>query len=96
MDFVDFGRYAGGLLVTLGLLAIALVALRRFGPGMQLGAPSAPNRRVTLVENRMVDAKRRIIVARFAGHDHLILLGAASEQLIASAQAADPDDTGAA
>ena len=32
MDLIDFGRYAGALFVTLGLMGAAVLALKRFGP----------------------------------------------------------------
>lgn len=85
MEFVDFGRYAGGLLVTLGLLALALVLLRRFGPTAGGASPQLAERRIAIAESRMIDAKRRLVVVRYAEKEHLILLGAAGEQLIASA-----------
>lgn len=91
MDLVDFGRFFGSLLVTLGLLGAGVAALRRFGP--QLGIAMAGQggralpRRVEVVESRLLDPRRRLVVARFDGRDHLILIGAQSEQVIASGPA---------
>lgn len=95
MDLLDFGRYVGALLMTLGLLLAGLAALRRWGGRLPLaitqpaGGASAPVRRITVLESRMLDAKRRLVVTRFAGRDHLILLGASGETLIAAEPAAD-------
>ncbi len=91
MDLIDFGRYVGALFVTLGLMALALWAFRRFAPrlGLTVAAPAAAGaRRVEVVDSRMLDARRRLIVARFAGREHLLLLGPQNDVVVASADAA--------
>lgn len=89
MDAVDFIRYAGGLVVTLGLMLGAFVALKRFGPRLGLAAQAQNDgpRRIDILETRMLDARRRLVVVRFAGAEHLVLLGPTSEQVIARGDA---------
>jgi flagellar biogenesis protein FliO len=91
MDLIDFGRYVGALFVTLGLMVLAFWAFRRFGPRLGLdraGAGAVGPRRVEVVESRMLDARRRLVVARFAGREHLLLLGQQNDVVVASAEAA--------
>lgn len=90
MDLVDFGRYAGGLLVTLGLIAALAYAARRFN-FMQL-AGGAQGGRMRLVETLMIDARRRVALIRVDGREHLILLGSTGETLIESRDAPPEPD----
>ncbi|MCG8442287.1 MAG: flagellar biosynthetic protein FliO [Caulobacterales bacterium] len=91
MDVLDFGRYAGGLLVTLALLTAAYVGLRRFAPALSggaigaFGAMAARATKVEVVQTTALDARRRLTVVRFDGREHLILLGAQGETVVASA-----------
>ena len=71
MDLVDFGRYAGGLLVTLGLIAALAYAARRFN-FMQL-AGGAKGGRMRLVETLMIDARRRAALIRVDGREHVLV-----------------------
>ena len=87
MDVLDFARYVGALFVTLGLLGGAYFAVRRFGLGpLAALAPAAVRPGlVAVLQTTPLDARRRLTVVRFDGRDHLILLGAQSEMLVASA-----------
>lgn len=93
MDIVDYARYAGALLFTLGLLGLGFLVLRRFGPHLGATMTDPRARRVHIVESRLIDARRRLVVARFGDREHLILLGAAGEQLIASEAASFEDES---
>lgn len=93
MDLVDTGRYFGALLAVLGLLGAAYAAARvarsRFSNLSDLmGARAAPTgARASVTQTVMLDARRRLIVARFDAREHLILLGAQGETVIATADA---------
>lgn len=90
MDMVDFGRYAGGLLVTLGLLAALGWAARRFDLFANLRGERA-GRRLAIVETLPIDARRRLALVRADGREHLILLGAAGDVLLHSGPAGQTD-----
>ncbi|WP_297693348.1 flagellar biosynthetic protein FliO [Phenylobacterium sp.] len=77
MDFAYFLRAVFGLAVTLGLLGLAAVALRRYGPGAlaRFGAPMSRERRLAVVETLVLDPSRRLVLVACDGHEQLILLG---------------------
>lgn len=86
MDFIDYARYLGALFITLALLGALLLALRRFGPGLglvQLTRPGGRVRRMEVAETLLLDARRRLVLVRADGREHLLLLGSA-ETLIES------------
>lgn len=86
MDIVDFGRYAGALLVTLGLLLGLGWAMRRFNLLSNLRGEGG-DRRVSIVETAALDARRRLALVRLDGREHLILLGVSGETLLESRDA---------
>lgn len=97
MDLVDFGRYVGALLVTLALLGLFLAALKRFGPTLgieRLARASGGSRRLAVVESLMLDPRRRLVLIRADGREHLLLLGATGETVVESR--ATDSTTGAA
>jgi flagellar protein FliO/FliZ len=93
LDLIDFTRYVGALLVTLALLLGFLVAVKRFGPtlglerlGLGRGAAGGP-RRLQVVESLMLDPRRRLVLVRADGQEHLLLLGATDETVVESREA---------
>jgi flagellar protein FliO/FliZ len=76
MDFADFARALFALAVTLGLVGLAAVALRRFGPdAVARFARSAKDRRLKVVETLILDPARRLVLVSLDGKERLILLG---------------------
>lgn len=77
MDFVVFARAIFGLAVTLGLIGLAAVALRRFGPDAlaRFGGPTRAHRRLTVVESLVLDPTRRLVIVACDGEERLLLLG---------------------
>lgn len=77
MDFAYFLRAVFGLAVTLGLLGLAAVALRRFGPEAlaRFGAPMRKERRLAVVETLVLDPSRRLVLVACDGKEQLLLLG---------------------
>jgi flagellar protein FliO/FliZ len=78
MDLLDLIRAFAALAVTLGLVGLAAVAMRRFGPEwMQRlqAAASKRERRLTLVETLPLDPTRRLVLVSLDGQERLILLG---------------------
>lgn len=76
MEFADFLRAVFALALTLGLVGIAAVALRRFGPdALARFTPTRKERRLAIVETLVLDPSRRIIVFSLDGEERLLLLG---------------------
>ncbi|HLZ74406.1 flagellar biosynthetic protein FliO [Phenylobacterium sp.] len=76
MPLAEFARAVFALALTLGLIGLAAVALRRYGPGAfsRFGGPKA-DRRLTLVETLVLDPARRLVIVAVDGKERLILLG---------------------
>jgi flagellar protein FliO/FliZ len=76
MDIADLARAAFALVLTLGLIGLAAVALRRYGPEA-LGRFSTmkKERRLAVVETLVLDPARRLVIVSCDGKERLILLG---------------------
>jgi len=76
MDFPSFARAVFALAVTLGLIGLGTVALRRFGPdALARFARSKKERRLTVVETLVLDPSRRLVLVACDGQERLLLLG---------------------
>lgn len=76
MDFVDFARAIFALALTLGLVGLAAVALRRFGPdALARFARPRKDRRLAVVETLVLDPARRLVLVSCDGKERLLLLG---------------------
>jgi flagellar protein FliO/FliZ len=81
--------YFSALLLVIGLiLALAWLA-RRLGVMGRLGALGGGKRRLSLIEVLPLDAKRRLVLIRRDGTEHLVLLGLASDVVIESSIGAE-------
>jgi len=64
------------LAVTLGLVGLAAVAMRKFGPeAMARLQTLRKERRLVLVESLMLDPARRLVLIRLDDEERLVLLG---------------------
>lgn len=64
------------LAVTLGLIGLAAVAMRKFGPeAMSRLQAARKQRRLVLVESLMLDPARRLVLIRLDDEERLVLLG---------------------
>jgi flagellar protein FliO/FliZ len=82
--FGEIVRVVAGLAVTLGLIGLAVVALRRFGPETLARLQgSRAERRLAVIESLVLDPSRRLVLVRCDAEEKLILLG--EGQLIPSA-----------
>ncbi|WP_309088312.1 flagellar biosynthetic protein FliO [Phenylobacterium sp.] len=77
MNFVDFLRAVFALALTLGLVGLAAVALRRYGPQAlaRFGQPQRRERRMRVVESLVLDPARRLLIVECDGQERLLLLG---------------------
>jgi flagellar protein FliO/FliZ len=76
MDFVTFLRATFALAMTLGLIGLAAVALRRFGPEALARVTTGQKvRRLNVVETLVLDPARRLVLVSVDGEERLLLLG---------------------
>lgn len=76
MDFATFLRAIFALALTLGLVGLAAVALRRYGPdAMARLAAQKKDRRLRVVETLVLDPTRRLVIVDCDGAERLLLLG---------------------
>ena len=76
MTIADVVRMVAALAVTLGLIGLCVVALRKFGPEtMRRLQGVRRDRRLSVVETLVLDPSRRLVLVRFDAEERLILLG---------------------
>jgi flagellar protein FliO/FliZ len=80
MDMITFARATFALLFTLGLIGIAAVLLRRYGPGGVLRFSSGSrDRRMKVVDTLILDPARRLVLIECDGESRLLMLGEGRE-----------------
>jgi flagellar protein FliO/FliZ len=86
MGVEDWLRTAAGLVLTLGLIGLAALALRKFGmlQPQALGAP----RRMRVVETLFLDPRRKVVLVRVDDAEHLLLLSPFGDRALGQAEAA--------
>jgi flagellar protein FliO/FliZ len=76
MLFTDFLRAFFALALTLGLLGLVVVGMRRFGPeALKRLQGARPDRRMVVVESLVLDPARRLLLVKIDSEERLILLG---------------------
>lgn len=77
MDIAEFLRAIFALALTLGLVGLGAVALRRYGPDAlaRFGRPARTERRLEVRESLVLDPTRRLLIVACDGEEQLILLG---------------------
>jgi flagellar protein FliO/FliZ len=77
MDIAEFLRAGFALALTLGLVGLGAVVLRRYGPEAlaRFGRPAKTERRLAVVETLVLDPSRRLVLVACDGEEKLILLG---------------------
>lgn len=81
MGLLDFLRAVLALSVTLGLIGLAAVGLRRYAPGLvgRLQARPGRQRRMQVLETLVLDPARRLVLVRIGQEERLVLLGEGQE-----------------
>jgi len=88
VDWVDWARSLFALLATLALILGVAWGARRLG--MLQAGPNAP-KRLKVSESIMIDPRRRLMIVRCDGREHLLLLGPAGDVVVSEfAAAAEP------
>lgn len=81
MAATDYLRFAASLILVLGLIMGALWALRRFGLAGMVPRGTG-RRRLAVVESLNLDGRRRLVLVRRDGAEHLLLLGGGSGDVV--------------
>ena len=76
-------RVTFGLVAVIGLIGLCAVIARKAGLISASGG-LVRKRRLAVVETLALDARRRLAIIKCDDHEHLIVLGAAGEQVIAA------------
>lgn len=80
MDLLDFARAIFALIATLALILGVAYGARRLG--MLQANPQAP-RRLKVTESLMLDPRRRLVIVRCDGREHVLLLSPAGDVVVA-------------
>ena len=81
MTLTSYLQFAFALLFVLALIGSAALLARRFGLG-QAPHPAGRRRRLAVEEILSLDGKRRLLLIRRDGVEHLVLLGHSSEIVV--------------
>ena len=87
MELLDWARALFALIATLALIGGAAYAARRFGM-LQAGANRGP-RRLKVSESLMLDPRRRLVLVRLDGREHLLLLSPAGDCVVTEVPAGE-------
>ncbi len=82
MDFEIYLRFMFALILVLGLIASLTWAARRFGFGGRLTPNAGKSPRLSVVEVRTLDARRKLVLLRRDGCEYLVLLGSNQDLLL--------------
>jgi flagellar protein FliO/FliZ len=82
MDFSVYLRFLVALVFVLGLIGAVAWGGRRLGVLGRYTRTRGEARRIGIVELLPVDAKRRLVLVRRDGIEHLVLLGPTQDVLI--------------
>lgn len=91
MEATVYLRAVASLVLVLGLLLGVLWALRRFGIGGMVARPGS-RRRLAVVEVMSVDNRRRLVLVRRDGTEHLLLVGGPQDLVVERGIAASPNE----
>ena len=83
MDLIDVSRIVFALIAVLGMIGLTAFIARRAGLSGG-GISLSKDKRLSVSETMAVDARRRVVIVKCDGREHLLLLGATSETVIAN------------
>ena len=82
MSLDNYLKFVAALGLVLVLILALAWAARRSGLGGVAAKPRSRSRRLGVVEVLTLDPKRRLVIVKRDGVEHLLLLGAASETVV--------------
>lgn len=90
MDWLDWARALFALLATLALIGAAAYGARRLGM-IRPGADKP--KRLNMRESLMLDPRRRLVIVRCDGREHLLLLSPAGDRVVSEWTAAADEES---
>lgn len=81
MEATAYLRVIVSLVLVVGLMLAVLWALRRFNIGGMVARPGT-QRRLAVVETMTMDSRRRLVLVRRDGVEHLLMLGGTQDVVI--------------
>jgi flagellar protein FliO/FliZ len=78
----NYAWYVAALLLVIGLILALAWTARRLGFMGRLAATGGKRRRLAIVEVLPLDTKRRLVLLRRDGAEHLVLLGLSGDIVI--------------
>ncbi|MEO5375556.1 MAG: flagellar biosynthetic protein FliO [Alphaproteobacteria bacterium] len=84
MDYEGYLRFVLSLTFVIGLILLVAWALRRYGFGVMVpgGGARRRERRLAVVEIAPLDTRRRLVLLRRDGVEHLVLIGGTTDLVI--------------
>lgn len=86
MELLDWARSLFALIATLALILGVAYGARRLG--MLQPTAQAP-RRLKISESLMIDPRRRLVIVRCDGRDHVLLLSPAGDLVVGQTEAVE-------
>lgn len=83
MELVEYFRFVFALMFVLGMIGACAYAAKRFGLTARASKP-ASKQRLSIIEVRTIDAKRKLVLLGRDEARHLVLLGGENDLLIES------------
>jgi flagellar protein FliO/FliZ len=96
MEMETYLRFALALSFVLALIVAASWVMRRLGYGAMMPARTGRPRRLGVVEVAQIDPRRRLLLVRRDGVEHLVLLGINNDLILETGIAPPPEAPGAA
>ena len=85
MEIADYLRFAAAFVFIIALIGGCAWGAKRFGLASRLQGGTTTTHRLSIVEIRPIDMKRKLILIRRDNVEHLILIGPDRELLIENA-----------
>ncbi len=84
MDTIDIARFFFVFLFVMALMGGLWLILRKLGINGHIPVIPAAKRRLKIVEVLPIDPRRKAIILRRDGTEHLVILGASGETVVES------------
>lgn len=92
MDYAAYSQFVVALVFVLALIGGLGAVARRLGYGAGRAAKGSSGPRLTIVEIRPLDARRKLVLLRRDHVEHLIIVGSSGETVIESGIVTPPND----
>ncbi len=89
-DSVSWLRFFLASVTVIGLMGLLAFGLKYTATRGWIVARAKPNRRLKMVENLPLDARRRLVIVQCDGAQHLLLLGVNQDIVVTTNLAAPP------